>query len=163
MPRRRAKRSAYGAVLAAALVTAGCTTIGTRSAAPTAASGIHLIQHVVVIMQENRSFDTYFGTFPGVDGIPMSNGVPTVCVPDPATGSCVKPYVNHADVNGGGPHGQTNATADVDGGKMDGFIAQANGARRGCLNSFDPACTASTRPDVMGYHVQSDIPNYWAY
>ena len=28
------------------------------------------IQHVVVIMQENRSFDTYFGTFPGADGIP---------------------------------------------------------------------------------------------
>ena len=31
---------------------------------------IHKIKHVVVIMQENRSFDTYFGTYPGADGIP---------------------------------------------------------------------------------------------
>jgi len=33
------------------------------------------IHHVVIIMQENRSFDSYFGTFPGVDGIPMKKGV----------------------------------------------------------------------------------------
>src|SRR5436305_14585750 len=33
-----------------------------------AAGGIHKIQHVVVIMQENRSFDSYFGTYPGADG-----------------------------------------------------------------------------------------------
>src|SRR5579884_3554614 len=31
---------------------------------------IHKIRHVIVIMQENRSFDTYFGTYPGADGIP---------------------------------------------------------------------------------------------
>ncbi|HEY8045390.1 MAG TPA: alkaline phosphatase family protein, partial [Streptosporangiaceae bacterium] len=42
--------------------------------------GIHKIKHVIMIMQENRSFDSYFGTYPGADGIPMSNGVPTVCV-----------------------------------------------------------------------------------
>ena len=28
-------------------------------------TGIHKIQHVVIIMQENRSFDSYFGTYPG--------------------------------------------------------------------------------------------------
>lgn len=33
--------------------------------------GIHKIKHIIVIMQENRSFDTYFGTYPGADGIPM--------------------------------------------------------------------------------------------
>src|SRR5689334_842983 len=33
--------------------------------------GIHKIKHVVVVMQENRSFDSYFGTYPGADGIPM--------------------------------------------------------------------------------------------
>ena len=53
--------------------------------------GLHTIQHVIVIMQENRSFDSYFGTFPGADGIPMRDGVPQVCVPDPQTGECVKP------------------------------------------------------------------------
>jgi hypothetical protein len=48
------------------------------------ADGDPKIQHVIVIMQENRSFDEYFGTFPGADGIAMAHGVPTVCVPDPA-------------------------------------------------------------------------------
>src|SRR2546430_2057638 len=41
------------------------------------------IRHVIVIMQENHSFDNYFGTFPGVNGIP-----PEVCVPDPAAKTC---------------------------------------------------------------------------
>jgi len=50
------------------------------------------IGHVIVIMQENRSFDSYFGTFPGADGIPMRNGDPVVCVPKPKSGACVKSY-----------------------------------------------------------------------
>ncbi|HUY21398.1 MAG TPA: alkaline phosphatase family protein [Acidimicrobiales bacterium] len=126
-------------------------------------AGIHKIKHVIVIQQENRSFDSYFGTFPGADGIPMTDGSPAVCEPDPATGSCVTPYVDHADVNGGGPHSAPNATADIDGGKMDGFVGQAESGRKGCLDPTNPACTNSAAPDVMGYHTQSDIPNYWAY
>jgi phospholipase C len=126
-------------------------------------AGIHKIKHVIVIQQENRSFDSYFGTFPGADGIPMSNGQPTVCVPNPSTGACEAPYVDHADVNGGGPHNTTAATADVNGGKMDGFIAQAQLGRKGCLNPTDPACSNSATSDVMGYHTPGDIPNYWTY
>jgi phospholipase C len=126
-------------------------------------AGIHKIKHVIVIQQENRSFDSYFGTFPGTDGIPMQNGTPSVCVNDPATGACVAPFVDHADVNGGGPHAQANATADVNGGSMNGFIGQAESGRRGCLVPTDPACTNSATPDVMGYHTGSDIPNYWTY
>jgi hypothetical protein len=83
-------------------------------------AGIHKIKHVIVVMQENRSFDTYFGTYPGADGIPMKDGTPTVCVPNPA-GGCTRPYHDTADVNGGGPHGEANAVADVDGGKMEGL------------------------------------------
>jgi phospholipase C len=124
---------------------------------------IHQIKHVIVIQQENRSFDTYFGTYPGADGIPMQNGKPTVCVTDPATKACEAPYVDHADVNGGGPHSAKNATADINAGKMDGFIGQARSGRKGCLDATDPACTNSAVPDVMGYHTQSDIPNYWTY
>ena len=126
-------------------------------------SGIHKIKHVIVIMQENRSFDSYFGTFPGADGIPMKDGKPSVCVNDPRTKQCVAPYVDHADVNGGGPHNYANETSDVDGGKMDGFIGQAEAARKGCADPTDPACSNSANPDVMGYHTQSDIPNYWTY
>ncbi len=47
--------------------------------------GIHKIRHVVIIMQENRSFDSYFGTYKGADGIPGLAGNPgrVPCVPDP--------------------------------------------------------------------------------
>lgn len=125
----------------------------------TAASrGIHKIRHVVVIMQENRSFDEYFGTFPGADGLPAG-----VCVPDANGGACHAPYVDHADVNGGGPHGLTNARADIDGGKMDGFVGQAEAGQRACAEVNNPACTNGSSPDVMGFHTGSDLPNYWAY
>src|SRR5690242_1136910 len=124
---------------------------------------IHRIRHVVVIMQENRSFDSYFGTFPGADGIPMRNGVPTVCVPDPTRGGCVRPYVDHADVNGGGPHGSGAASADSNGGRMDGFVAAARSAKKYCRSQDNPACAQKRSPDVMGYHVATDIPNYWTY
>ena len=67
-------------------------------------AGIHKIKHVVVIMQENRSFDAYFGTFPGADGIPMKQRQTDGLRHDPETSTCVYPYVDHADVNGGGPH-----------------------------------------------------------
>jgi phospholipase C len=116
-----------------------------------------------MIMQENRSFDSYFGTFPGADGIPMSDGKPAVCVPDRKSGICVAPYHDAADQNAGGPHADNDAIADVDGGKMDGFVEQAQHARHKCANANNPACTNGDRTDVMGYHDAREIPNYWRY
>jgi len=139
------------------------TVVGGPTGSYVVPAGIHKIQHVIVIQQENRSFDSYFGTYPGADGIPMTNGVPTVCSPDPKTGKCVAPYVDHADVNGGGPHSAPNAAADINAGQMNGFVGQAEAGQKGCLDPTDPACTNSATPDVMGYHTQSDIPNYWKY
>jgi phospholipase C len=132
------------------------------------ASGIHKIRHIVIVMQENRSFDSYFGTYPGADGIP-----PGVCVPDPVNGGCVAPFHDPSDVNYGGPHGSSNAAADIDGGAMDGFVAQAEQGA-GC-STTNPECspcnqqTAASQPptskcvDVMGYHDAREIPNYWSY
>jgi phospholipase C len=126
-------------------------------------TGIHKIKHVIVIMQENRSYDSYFGTYPGADGIPMRHGVPTVCVPNPA-GGCTRPYHETADVNGGGPHGEANAVADINHGKMNGFIRQRDAAKASCKIPDDPACSGDSGvPDVMGYHTAAEIPNYWAY
>ncbi len=34
------------------------------------------IRHLVVLMQENHSFDNYFGTYPGADGIPAATCLP---------------------------------------------------------------------------------------
>ena len=167
------------AILTVFLVIAGCTSppgAGPKTLSPTpriqstiphtvTQEDIHKIQHVIIIMQENRAFDEYFGTFPGADGIPMKNGVPTVCVPDPQSGTCVKPYYDPNDRNEGGPHGAPNAVADIDGGKMDGFIRQQLlGRKQACASSVDPACTQPLgNPDVMGYHDAREIPNYWRY
>ncbi len=131
-------------------------------ATPTALSGIHKIQHVIVIMQENRSFDSYFGTYPGADGIPMHNGVPSVCVPDPVSGKCVAPYHDSHLINGGGPHGEATAKGDVDGGRMDGFLKEADAASTQCTDVANPSCRNGI-PDVMGWHDAREIPNYWAY
>ena len=131
-------------------------------------AGIHKIRHVVIIMQENRSFDSYFGTYRGADGIPGLAGNPgTVpCVPDPRLHNCQHPYHDIANLNAGGPHGHDQALADIDGGKMDGFIAQAeSGQADYCKsNPESPDCSLNPkRPDVMGYHDSREIPNYWAY
>ncbi len=145
---------------------------GTTTATGTTGTtgGIHKIKHVVVIMQENRSFDNYFGTYPGADGIPMKNGVPTVCVPNPKSKSCVRPYHDRADLNLGGPHGAADVVKNVDGGKMDGFITNIPHNNIAlypgspvCNDPFTPKCTGGGPPDVMGYHTGEDLPNYWTY
>jgi phospholipase C len=130
-------------------------------AAPVSAPPLNPIHHIVVIMQENRSFDSYFGTYPGAYGIPMRNGVPTVCNPDPLTGICVSPFHDSSDMNLGGPHGADASMADVDEGKMDGFIRQQLAACKAHPN--DPECNRLVLPDAMGYHDRREIPNYWAY
>jgi phospholipase C len=114
-------------------------------------------------MQENRSFDTYFGTYPGALGIPMQNGVPTVCAPDPTTGQCIKPYYNPNDINSGGPHAAASAARDIASGKMNGFVATFRNAQKACKNPDTPGCAAGATPDVMGWHDARQIPNYWAY
>jgi phospholipase C len=119
--------------------------------------GIHKIRHVVIIMQENRSFDNYFGTYRGADGIPGLAGHPgrVPCVPDPKRHKCVRPFHDRYDFNEGGPHARSATFADINRGKMNGFIAQQEKNKHWA--SFLPP------DDVMGYHTAADIPNYWAY
>ena len=125
------------------------------------------LKHIIMIMQENRSFDTYFGTFPGANGIP-----PGTCIPlNPAqpSGQCVAPFHDPHDINAGGPHGTTDALADLDDGitktLLDGFVYQQQLGLSGC--SPQPTCTSdnagAARHDAMGYHDADEIPNYWAY
>ena len=157
-------RSERGRPLALAGVAVFCAVLALAacgSTPRTAAADLHVIKHVIFIAQENRSYDNYFGTFPGGDGIPMRGGVPVACVPDPRTHRCVRPYHDGNDVDDGGPHGQAQAIGDVHGGRMDGFLAEAATAHFGCAR-FSPNC-ASHSQDVMGYHDQREIPNYWTW
>jgi phospholipase C len=144
--------------------------------------GGYPIQHVIMIMQENRSFDSYFGTFPGANGIPMDDaGVPTVCLPVLPDGglpdgswdyvNCVRPYHDPHDYNAGGPHGAPDALFDLNGGAMNGFltILPGNLVDEPCdLQSNTAACQATptagvARYDAVGYHTAQEIPNYWTY
>ena len=127
------------------------------------AEGIHKIKHIIIIMQENRSFDTYFGTYPGADGIPMKDGIPTACIPYAFTTECQRPYHNTLDQDAGGPHTARSAKEDIDGGKMDGFLRSADG-NVVCKTPDQPDCVLPhTSPDVMGYRDYHEIPNYWLY
>jgi phospholipase C len=121
--------------------------------------GIHKIRHVVIIMQENRSFDSYFGTYPGAAGIPGLAGHPgkVPCLPDPGE-ACVKPFHDRHDSNEGGPYGFAAAHKEIDHGKMDGFISQQEQYLPGKCG-----CKSHPQDDVMGYHNAKEIPNYWKY
>ncbi len=105
-------------------------------------AGIRKIKHVIWIIQENRSFDNYFGTFPGADGIP-----PKTCLPNlPGNKACVTPFhmpkgQPSCDLN----HSWQTAHAAYDNGNMDGFV------------------WAEGTPFTMAYYDQRDIPNYWSY
>ena len=112
------------------------------SAPPAAPPGLEKIQHFVFIMQENRSYDHYFGTYPGSEGLPSG-----VCIHNPSGGACVEPYHDTALVNQGGAHNWINALNCIDGGLMDGFITGAVG---------NPG-------DVMGWHDAGELSNYWNY
>jgi phospholipase C len=155
---------AAGAIVALCAVTAALSAFWAGYLAPSAqaAGSIHSIQHVIVIMQENRSFDSYFGTYPGAKGIPKG-----VCVPDPKHHTCIRPFHLSRDKNAGGPHGASSAILDVNGGKMDGFVEAAQKGKS-CKEGVEANCSACLRAnpeecDVMGYHDAREIPNYWTY
>lgn len=98
---------------------------------------LRVIQHVVFIVKENRTFDHYFGTFPGADGattgIVSTGQVVPLTHPDP---SQLDNLCNGWDC----------AIEAVDGGKMDKFDLIIGGS----LNAYTQ----------FG---EQDIPNYWAY
>jgi phospholipase C len=131
--------------------------------------GIHKIRHVVIIMQENRSFDSYFGTYPGADGIPGLAGNPGAvpCVPDTRVAHCVRPFHDTANANLAGPHGHDDALSDIAGGKMNGFVVREQAFLTQYCKAHPvspPYCPMTqTVPDVMGFHDKREIPNYWAY
>lgn len=111
----------------------------TTSAKPPA--GIKKIEHVVFLIKENRSFDNYFGTYPGAFGAtsgPISDGtiVPLTHLTGPSL----------SDPG----HQFFDARASIDGGKMDGFDLLGLGNVQGQILP-------------MSELQSTDIPNYWAY
>src|ERR1700722_2698053 len=127
----------------------GCGGSGSSGGKISQTQGIQKIQHIVFIIKENRSFDQYFGTFPGADGATTgmtSNGqtVPLGTTPDTTCigSTCYDPG-----------HMWKDAHTAVDGGKMDGFNLETNGS---VVISGTSLLPYTQMP-------QAGIPNYWTY
>src|SRR6476660_1037575 len=104
------------------------------------------IKHVFVIMQENHTFDNYFGTYPGADGIPAGLSMPVD--PSVKAGKTAVPYHLEALRTQDLDHGEISALAAYNKGKMDGFVAaQQDRNLPGSL--------------ALGYYDRADLPLYW--
>lgn len=106
-------------------------------------TGANPIKHIIVIVEENHTFDNYFGTYPGANGIASAT-------PQPATSSTnavlIKPYmINTSTVTGNLCNSSTCAHQAYDNGKMDGFVIASNSNL------------------TMGYFNPSLISYYWDY
>ena len=147
---------------AAAAVTAGCSRGPAAAAAggSSAASGalpegwsgtIADVKHVVILMQENRSFDHYFGTLRGVRGfgdkqiLTYPNGTNIFQQPDQARSDLgyLLPY---------------HLTDQVDGDLDHSWIGDHEARNGGRWNNWVPAKTEQT----MGYFTRDEIPFQYA-
>ena len=77
-PRRgitRRQLLAAGAASGVGIIAAGCggkaasSTVAKPAAVPPAGSDLGAVEHVIFLMMENRSFDHYYGTYPGRPGL----------------------------------------------------------------------------------------------
>ena len=116
------------------------------------------IKHTIVIYQENRSFDSYFGTYPNASGFkslpgtPSVNGIPMDSFNLDENGNKVTPWLapnndQTLDVN----HHYDAMMKAVDNGKMDQFYMQSE------LNAKGSGTIA------MSYNDYHNIPAYWQY
>jgi phospholipase C len=105
------------------------------------------IQHFIVLMQQNHSFDNYFGTYPGVDGFPANTCIPS-SFPDERTHLCVKPFHLETHPVVDMPHNVQVFNMDYDGGLMDGFVRTIR------THNLDGAL-------AMAYYDNREVGYYW--
>jgi phospholipase C len=116
------------------------------------------IKHTIVIYQENRSFDNYFGTYPTAPGFHALPGTPTV--------NNIPPGSMNLDANGN-PHSPQNLdntlkTKDVDHGYNDMIKGYDNG-KMDMVYQVNEAKAAGTGDIAMGYYDYKAIPALWQY
>src|SRR5512142_1375106 len=80
------------------------------------------IKHVITLMQENHSFDNYFGTYPGAEGVPAETCMPIDPLAGPGS-KCVRPFhIGNAPITDL-DHSAATAALQFNEGKMDGFVS----------------------------------------
>jgi phospholipase C len=104
------------------------------------------IQHFVYLMQGDRTFDNYFGTYPGADGLPADACQPLV-LNRPQSG-CVTPFPLHGETTAALAAGSGILDTQYDDGKMDGFVAAYEDQGRDGTSA-------------MGYYDARDLQFYW--
>ncbi len=138
------------------------------------------IQHIIFIVQENHSFDNYFGTYPGANGLPQGVSIPInpdlkasgsvqpfhldVASPVWIVGDELPPGVSDPDQLGTANDGSTGAFAfynesiagDLNHSWLVAHAAYDNGKMDGFV-----AAERSTL--TMGYYDRNDILYYWDY
>jgi phospholipase C len=130
------------------LVFTGVTSVTSTTSSLT--NGQNPIQHVIIVMQENHSFDNYFGTYPGADGFPSNLCMPIN--PKNSSAGCIKPFLSTNPVTPHDiPHTNQASLIAYANGTMDGFVAAAK---------TDKGTNAT---DSMEYYNNQTIPNLWDY
>jgi phospholipase C len=135
----------------------GVVTLAPMASANAKGFSLKSIKHVIVLMQENRSADTYLGQL-NLEGQPAYDPEPTTGNPDPLNpGQTIIPFqktsfCESSDLN----HSWNGAHQEYDNGAMDGFTT-ANDINSANADSTDPSGTRA-----MGYYDQTDLPFYYS-
>ncbi|SHF68193.1 phosphocholine-specific phospholipase C [Streptoalloteichus hindustanus] len=154
--RRRFLGMGAGVVGAAAAGSLLPPSVHRALAMPVRPGGLRAIEHVVVLMQENRSFDHYFGTLRGVRGfgdrnaLTLPNGQPVFQQPRTAGGSVLPFPVRQAARDSDRPEGAIHYIGDLDHSWAGGHRAWS----KGWLDNWVNAKTAAT----MAYYDRRDLP-----
>jgi phospholipase C len=147
----RISRREFLSMSVAGAAVAGILPSSLRTALATKPRGgsVHSIKHVVVLMQENRSFDHYFGSLPGVRGFSdpaatcLCDGRSVFSQFDPARGATVSPYRADSTHQRDLDHGWEGTHHAWNQGNYDGWV-KAKGA------------------GSMGFLTRADIPFHYA-
>ncbi len=120
------------------------------------------VEHVVLLMQENRSFDHYFGTLSGVRGFDDSDAMTL----DSGRSVFHQPYPQHSDGYLLPFHLNTQDTkAQALKSTSHSWHAQHSSWNNGKIDNWIPAhrkINKDTAPYVMGHYRREDIPFQYA-
>ena len=163
------RRSFLGGALALGALAAGCSsstsTVARAATTRPAGSDLGAVEHVVFLMQENRSFDHYFGSYKGVRGFDdhPEGHLGAFAQPFPANrtrhpvGTQLPFHLDTASGLGECTYDLTHSWRPQhlcrNGGAMDAFVtthtsAQYEGPEYGV--------------QTMGYHTRADLPYHYA-
>jgi phospholipase C len=135
----------------------GADTVRRALQTKVAGSDIGAIEHVVFLMQENRSFDHFFGTMPGVKGFDDANnrGAFTQAWPGGSQSTLLPYHMNtknqQAECTYDLDHSWGAEHASWDNGAMDAFVSTHTSAK------YEGPLGVNT----MGYYKKADIPFYY--